>query len=441
MEFTTRSIRDLKLERGAKEAIFFDDDVPGFGIRMREGGSKTWIFQYRLGGKQRRMSLGSADAISLTKARDGERDKHGKVIHRGAKDLHATVRLGGDPAGETKQAKRAAGQTFKALAEDFLKDKEASLKPTSYADVKRHMTKCATSLEQLQVGKISRSDVKDCLRVVAKNRGEVTSNRVQTTLSTFFAWCIEHEHGDINPVIGITRHDEESRDRVLFPAELRAIWKALPNDHYGSVVKLLALTGQRAAEMGGLRWSELNEEGDTIDLPPERTKNGRRHFVPLSAPARAVIEARPHRADNGNPRDLIFGLGKGPFSGWSNCKEALDAKLEKALGKRLPHFTLHDLRRSMSTYLGGGLGDDEIRNLPPEDRKLADGLQIEPHVIEAVLNHVSGFKAGVAGIYNRSPYAREKRQALELWADRLMAIVEERTSNVASLAAHREAAT
>jgi hypothetical protein len=88
----------------------------------------------------------------------------------------------------------------------------------------------------------------------------------------------------------------------------------------------------------------------------------------------------------------------------------------------------------MSTYMGGGLGDDEIRNLPPEDRKLAEGLQIEPHVIEAVLNHVSGFKAGVAGIYNRSPYAREKRQALDLWADRLMAIVEGRESNVVTIA-------
>ena len=266
---------------------------------------------------------------------------------------------------------------------------------------------------------------------VAKRRGEVTSNRVQTTLSTFFAWCIEHEHCDVNPVIGITRHDEKSRDRVLFPAELRAIWKALPDDHYGSVVKLLALTGQRAAEMGGLRWSELNEEGDTVDLPAERTKNGRRHFVPLSAPARAIIDAQPHRVDqDGEPRDLIFGIRKGPFSGWSNCKEALDARIEKALGKPLPHWQIHDLRRSMSTYLGGGLGDDELRSLPVEDRKLVGGLEIEPHVIEAVLNHVSGFKAGVAGIYNRSPYAREKRQALDLWADRLPAIVEGRESNL-----------
>jgi integrase len=437
MEFTTQSIKDLKLARGDKEAIFFDDNVPGFGIRLREGGSKTWIFQYRLGGKQRRMSLGSVAAISLAKARDGERDKDGRIIRRGAKDLHATVRLGGDPAGETRQAKRTASKTFEALAEDFLKDKEEQLRATSYADVKRHMTKCATSLEPLQVSKITRGDIKACLRVVAKSRGEVTSNRVQTTLSTFFAWCVEHEHCDTNPVIGISRYEEESRDRVLSPAELRAIWRALSDDHYGAIVRLLALTGQREAEMGGLRWSEINEQGDTVDLSggrDGRTKNKRRHFVPLSAPARAIIGAQPRRANqDGSPRDLIFGIGEGPFAGWSKCKERLDAKIEETTGKALPHYILHDLRRSMSTYMGGGLGDEKIRNLPPEDRKLAEGLQVEPHVIEAVLNHISGIRGGVFGIYHRSDYAREKRQALELWADRLMAIVEGRESNVTPL--------
>jgi integrase len=433
MEFTTKSIRDLALPPGRSEGIFFDDDVPGFGIRLREGGSRNWVFQYRLGDKQRRMSLGSVDAVSLKSARDGERDEHGKIIRRGARDLHATVRLGGDPAGETRQAKRDAGQTFKALAKDFLKDKEAALKPRSFVDVKRHIEDCVKPLNQLQVTRITRGDIKDCLRIVAKNRGEVTSNRVQTTLSTFFAWCIEHNRRDTNPVIGISRYEEQSRERVLTPAELRTIWNALTDDHYGAVMKLLALTGQRAAEIGGVRWSEINEEGDTIDLPSERTKNGKRHFVPLPTPARAIIEAQSRRAEGGELRDLIFGIGKGPFSGWSNCKEALDARIQKNLGAPLAHWTPHDLRRTMATYLGGGLGDDELRNLPIEDRQLAEGLEIEPHVIEAVLNHVSGFKAGVAGTYNRSPYAKQKRQALDLWGDRLMAIVEGRPSNVSTL--------
>jgi len=421
MKFTTQTIGVLKLKPGEKDALYWDDSLPGFGVRLREGGSKNFIFQYRIGDKQRRITIGST-AIGLIKARDT------------AKDMHATVRLGGDPAGEKQQARHDAGHTFRDLGKQFLEAKSKSVRPRTFADVERHINKHAKPLHGLQVAKISRGDVKALLVGIARNRGEVTANRVQTTLSTFFAWCIEHSRCDLNPVVGISRFEEQSRDRVLFPAELRAIWKNLDTDHYGAVIKLLALTGQRASEMAGLRWSEINEEGDTIDLPAERTKNGRRHFVPLASPARAIIEAQPRRSESdGAARDLIFGLRNGPFSGWSNCKEALDAKIEEEIGKPLAHWTPHDLRRSMSTYMGGGLGDEEIRNLPPEDRKLAEGLQIAPHVIEAVLNHVSGTKAGVHGIYNRSPYAREKRHALELWADRLMAIVEGRETIVTPL--------
>lgn len=439
MEFTAKNVQGLKLKAGQSEAFFWDDDVPGFGIRLRDGGSRNWVFQYRLGGKQRRMTLGSVDAISLKQARDGQRDHDGKILRHGAADLHALVKLGGDPAGDTKQAKKDAGSTFKALTTRFLEDKKATLKPRSYAEVERHLlggkksSSPTAQLHQMQIGKIARGDVKECLRVVAK-KGKVTANRVQSTLSTFFGWCVEHDYRETNPVIEITPYEEKSRERVLTPGELRIIWQSLPDNHYGAIVKLLALTAQREAEIGGLRRSELNEDGDTADLPPERTKNSRRHFVPLPAPARAIIEAQPVRTDgDGKVRDLIFGVGDGPFSGWSNSKEALDAAITERLGKPLPHWTIHDIRRSVSTYLGGGLGDDEIRKLPATDRPLAEGLQVEPHVIEAVLNHVSGVKAGVHGIYNRSPYSREKRQALDLWADRLLAIVEDRDSNVKTL--------
>jgi integrase len=156
-----------------------------------------------------------------------------------------------------------------------------------------------------------------------------------------------------------------------------------------------------------------------IDLPGERTKNGRPHFVPLAAPARAILETRPQRVTpSGKSRDLIFGSGEGPFSGWSGAKEQIDARILVALrtaaekaGKNLeevrppPHWTLHDLRRTMAT-------------------KMADDLKVLPHVIEATINHISGHKGGVAGIYNRATYLPERRQALALWAEHLLAAVE-----------------
>jgi integrase len=172
------------------------------------------------------------------------------------------------------------------------------------------------------------------------------------------------------------------------------------------------LTGQRADEIASLRWSEIRD--DAILLPGERTKNHRQHIVPLSAPALGILQGQAHRVTAaGELRDLIFGLGDGPFSGWSRSKEMLDAKIAERTGKPLPHWIPHDLRRTAAT----GMAE----------------LSVQPHVIEAVLNHVSGHKAGVAGIYNRSSYEREKRQALDLWAEHLAAVVEGRVSNVTTL--------
>jgi integrase len=218
----------------------------------------------------------------------------------------------------------------------------------------------------------------------------------------------------------------------LVPAELRVIWKALPDDQYGAIIKLLLLTLQREGEIAGLRRSELH---DTVAiLPEERTKNGRAHVVPLSDAAIEIIDAQPIRTtEDGKPRDLIFGFGPGPFSGWSKSKGRLDDKIEEEAGAPLPNWTLHDLRRTAATYIGGGLPAHQLAKLSPRDKKLAEGLKVQPHVREAILNHVSGYRAGVSGVYDRSTYEREKRQALDLWAGHLLAIVEARESNIASI--------
>jgi integrase len=235
---------------------------------------------------------------------------------------------------------------------------------------------------------------------------------VRATLSSFFSWAISEGLTEHNPVTGTKRTEEQSRERVLSFDELGLIWSALEDDHFGAIMKLLALTGQRAAEISGLRRTELH--GDGFILPPARTKNGIKHTVPLSEPARAIIDAQPRRqGSDGKVRDLIFGYADGPFSGWTGSRKLLNARIEKATGRPLPHWTPHDLRRSFATHVGK--------------------LGIQPHVIEAILNHVSGFRAGVAGIYNRNPYDAEKRTALALWADHLLAVVEGRESNVTPL--------
>jgi integrase len=158
------------------------------------------------------------------------------------------------------------------------------------------------------------------------------------------------------------------------------------------------LTGQRASEIAGLRWSEIVD--DQIVLSPERTKNGKKHVVPISEPVRTILDGRPRRGD----RDLIFGRHwNRPLTGWGTLK----AKLDQRLGSTVTNFVHHDLRRTMVT-------------------RMAEKLRIMPHIIEAVVNHVGGHKAGVAGVYNRADYPEQTRQALTAWGEHLLAIVEGR---------------
>ena len=182
----------------------------------------------------------------------------------------------------------------------------------------------------------------------------------------------------------------------LTDAEIAAIWHASGNNAYGTIIKLLMLTGARRAEVGGMRWSELDLDRGTWSLPPERTKNGRPHVLPLMPIVVSIIQSVPRRTT----RDQLFGSrSPGGLSHWHE-KHELDERLAGAVKP----WRLHDLRRSAATRMGD--------------------LGVQPHVIEAILNHASGHKAGVAGIYNRSPYEREVRAALNLWADYVQALVE-----------------
>ena len=192
------------------------------------------------------------------------------------------------------------------------------------------------------------------------------------------------------------------RDRVLSDAEAAAVWLAAPDNDYGRIVRLLLLTGCRRDEIGGLRWSEVDLEARTLTLPPERTKNRQTHVVPLSEPALAIFGSVNRRAN----RDPIFGLGDGGFSGWSKSKASLDAVV-----KLKEEWTLHDLRRTDRTGLGK--------------------LGVQPHVAEAVLNHLP---PKLIRTYDRNTYAAEKKAALDLWATHLsVAIAQANGTNVTSL--------
>ncbi|MDA9508085.1 hypothetical protein XI09_26295 [Bradyrhizobium sp. CCBAU 11386] len=431
MKLTAKGFGAARLKAGETDKVFFDDDIPGFGLRVRAGGSRSWVFQYTIGNKQRRMSLGAATPESFKtvkeRAQDGRREHTVKLgIREQVAHLHARVKLGEDPAGDKTESRKRAADTFEAVAKKFLAAKKAATRPGSYEEVERHILKHAKPLHGLQADKITRRDIAELLGVVRTNSGPVAANRVRSTLSDFFSWSMGEGVAESNPVIGTNKTEETSRERVLKDFELRLIWKHAGDDDHGTILKLMMLTGQRADEIANLRRTEIakvevprkrGEDGipelpafeiDAIDLPSERTKNKRPHLVPLSAPAKALLDARPERANaDGKLREHVFGIGQGGFSGWSRCKDRLDERITKDLGRSLEHWRPHDLRRTMST-------------------KMNDDLDVLPHVVEAILNHISSAgsgKKGVAGTYNRAMYLRERVVALRRWANHLDAIV------------------
>ncbi len=395
MNFTERNTGGLSLPAGKLDHVWWDDDIAGFGIRLRAGGSRTWIYRYRIGSKQRSLILGSAKSVPLSLAR------------KNAAELEARVRLGGDPASVRQTAKLEADNTFGVLAAQYLEARRSKIRPATYSELVRYLNKCAKSLHRTPIAALSQRNIANLLNAVAKESGDVTANRLRAALSGFLGWVIREgirlPEGNIASYTN--KREEKSRERVLSDAELKAIWTACPDNGFGGVLKLLILTGQRKSEIGLLRWDEVHDE--QIVFPPNRTKNGRVHVVPLSDPTHAILSQ--FRRDG---RQCVFGRYDTGFQGWNAAKLALDAQITNA-AKPLAHWTIHDLRRTVAT-------------------RMAE-LGVPPHIVEAVLNHVSGHKGGVAGIYNRATYDKEKREALNLWAEHVMATVEGRAATVVPL--------
>jgi integrase len=395
MKLTVKTTEGIKLPKGKSDCIVFDDDIAGFGLRLREGGSRTWVYQYRIGKKQRRVVLGSAKSVPLSLAR------------KNASDLEAKVRLGGDPAMSKETARLEVDNTFAVLADQFLEARKPSWRTRTYEEIKRHLIKDAKSLRPFPITAVAQRNIANLLSDIAKEKGDVTANRVRSSLCAFFGWIIREgvRLPEGNVASYTNKREEGSRDRVLGDGELGLIWNACLDDDYGAILKLLMLTGQRANEIAQLHWNEVHDQ--QIVLPAERTKNARSHVIPLSEAAKGILTWF-RKGD----RKFVFGRDDTGFSGWGKAKEKLDARVAEAK-KPLEHWTVHDLRRTVVT----GMAE----------------LGVQPHIIEAVINHVSGHKGGVAGIYNRATYDKEKREALNIWAEHVMATVEGRTATVVPL--------
>jgi integrase len=211
-----------------------------------------------------------------------------------------------------------------------------------------------------------------------------------------------------NPVL-VTNDPAEGiqpRERTLSDRELAAVWRACEHDDFGRIVKLLILTGCRREEIGALKRSEIDLDAGIMTIPGERTKNHKALSLTLPSVAIEILRAAPVRVG----REFVFGERGGSFSAWSYSTIALNNRIAAAEGKPLPHWVIHDLRRTLRTGMGR--------------------LGVPPHIAERVVNHIKG---GVEAIYDRHKYEPEIKAALAIWADHVIAAVENRKSNVTAL--------
>jgi integrase len=333
-----------------------------------------------------------------------------------AEELFAQITLGHDPQGE-KQAKREADRappalTLRAALEKYVEMKEVEVREGTYRERSLRITRLYLlgaryfgPLHKIDINQITRQAVAARLHAIRQASSDTTAGRARAQLKAAFTRLMQDGLAEANPCIGTKGQAKRAqRDRVLdksnlhlpldqrdYP-ELRAVWNACNMDtDFGKIIRLLILTGCRREEIGGLMWGEVNLGAGTITLPKERTKNKREHTLALPKVAMDIIRSINPRVG----RDHLFGERAIGFRSWQVQKARFKDGIEP--------WNIHDIRRSVSTHMAE--------------------IGVEPHIIEAVLNHYSGHKSGVHGIYNHAKYPQQMKTALALWADHVRSIV------------------
>lgn len=440
MRLGKREIDALTCPPDRQDMMVFDDQLPGFALRVTRAGKKVFLFQFRFAGSLKRMVLGDYGVLTPAQARAKAEEARGKV------------REGRDPLGERKAAQAASvaadtqakrQKMADALTVNVLIERWAAMalkdrRPAYSREAVRALRVNLPELLLLPAASVDHEMAQRSIDAVALDRGETMARRSHAYARALYGWATKRRLVPSNPFSEVhTEGREVSRDRALSDAELREVWQAtdglgLP---FGPYFKILILTLQRRSEVAGMRWSELSPDRTTWTVPAERAKNGRAHLVHLPEAARAILSALPRMPQGFGKRpsagrmatayvedspasDLVFTTtGDTPVSGVSKAKARLDELISKARAKTatqrgqkappaaIAPWRLHDLRRTGVTALAR--------------------LGTPPHVADRLLNHVeaTGIQ-GVAAVYQRHDFLTERQAASEAWAAHVLKLVQ-----------------
>ena len=385
----------------AGRTIYTDFIVPGLSFRVSAAtasnptGRRDWLLRYRpRRQKQKAVALGTYPSVSLSKARE----RAGEIVAAAKRGIDLIAAEERDA--EAQRAAEAKARPLCEIANAYL---ESVKRLRSWRDIESR-TRChiVPKLGNKPIGEITRADVVEFLDGLERKQGlRHQVNRCRETLRVIFAFAIERELITVNPVIGVSKRKVEiARDRTLSPNELASLWRAidslpeLPRAYF----RVVLLTGARRNEVGRMEWSEVDLDAALWRLPAERNKSARPFEIPLSGPVVETLRMLPRFGA------LVFTLnGKQPMT--------LHPWIERVRRDAgLINVRLHDLRRTMRTGMA------------------ALGVPFE--IAERALNHAM---PGLQSVYNKHSYASEKRRALQLWAEHVLAIAEERETKVVAL--------
>jgi integrase len=377
LDLNDRLIATMKAEGSAID--LFDAKTKGLNLRITPAGVKTWFLVYTSprDGKRARVALGHYPATPLARARAAAIETRGRV------------EAGEDPRSSPKTW---AAMTVADLCELYITKHCPTIK--TGAELRRRLRADVIPV----IGSIKLSDLhrRDLHRVLDSKSGKrAAAGKAFGDLRAMIRWAVARGDLDTNPIEGAKRPiKSKPRERFLEPSEIAISWKAWPTAFPASValaLKLALVTGQRIGEVAGITLDEIDFPKALWNLPPDRTKNGFAHSVPLSDMALELIAEARKSAINGR----LFRL---------NTQRIANLISQNRDKIPIRHWTAHDLRRTACTHMAK--------------------MGISPLVIGAVVNHRTQTKGGVTlGTYVQYDYAREKREALELWADRLSDIV------------------
>lgn len=372
MKLAPKTVEHLKADGNRRKEVW-DMTLPTFGVRVYPTGRKTFFVMVRVKDRQKRITIGTYPAVSLKEARDRAR-----TIIRDAQ------------FGVLDEEPEEKALTFGETVPMFIK-LHAKPRNRGWKETERILLDKFQKLSNKPLDEIRRADVVRIMDDLIASGTPYRANRALSAVKKLFAWALDRGMIEVHPIAGLSPlHTEVARERILTDAELKALMCAADAEGYpfGDLFKVLAFTGQRRGEVSGMLWSEVDLERAIWTIPAARSKNKQSHDVPLAPQVMTILRSVPRFLDS----DFVFTTtGRTPVSGFGRVKDRID----EAVGAT--DWRTHDLRRTAASGMAR--------------------LSIPPHVVEKVLNHKSGIISGVAAVYNRYGYEKEKRDALEKWAD------------------------